>query len=214
MRYILLFAGVLFLCNCRTSKTLTHNTNPSDTLIRFNAWGLPYFKTMGIVREVNGKWGFYEDYVIGCTVTDAEIDSLTRENEIAARPIVAKYGRNWYKKYSKELSIALATPELLLPTLHFSEKVYKKREELLLTGDTLFYHFKPAKAAGVYNVDVVGWQRLGTEKRWVSYCRYRLSHNKILPQLIRRKISTDTVYLHNNVYFSEENRFSVYPRNL
>ncbi|PSL34846.1 hypothetical protein [Chitinophaga ginsengisoli] len=211
MRYILLFAGVLFFCNCRTPNTFTHNTNASDTLIRFNTWGLPYFKALGIIDSVNSKWGFYEDNVMGCIVTKAEIDSLTRDNEIAARPLVARYGSNWHKKYSKELHIALATPGLMTPSIYFNEEVTKKREELQLVGDTLFYHFKRTRAIGTYNVDVVGWQRQGTEKKWVSYYRYRLSYKKPIPKLITRKIRTDTVYLHNNIYFSEDS-FDAYLR--
>ncbi|MCF6407907.1 hypothetical protein L3C95_33780 [Chitinophaga filiformis] len=212
MRYILLFAGVLLFCNCRTSQTISRNTNSPDTLIRFNAWGLPYFKTKGITDSVNRKWGFYEDYVIGCGVLQTQIDSLTRDNEIAARPLVAKYGKNWHKKYERDLSLAFATPAQIIQPLHFSEEITKKRDELQLVGDTLFYHFKQGKAAGTYKVDVVGWQRQGNEKRWVSYYKYYLSHKTIEPKLLSNKIRTDPAYLHNNVYFLEKPE-EVYPKN-
>jgi hypothetical protein len=204
MKYILLFAWVqLLFCNCHTSRTVTHNANSSDTLIRLIAYGRSWPKALKVQSMLSSKWGFYYDCVFGCTISQAEIDSVERINAIAERPLITRYGKNWKEKFGRELTIALATPELICQLFHFDTKVEEKRKELQLQGDTLFYHFKPAKAACTYNVDVVGWQRLGVQKKWVSYFKYYVNYPEYKIKLIRNKIRSDTAYLSNNFYFSE-----------
>ncbi len=162
--------------------------------------------------SLSRKWGFYYDLVIGCGVSEAIIDSLTKDNAIAARPLVKRYGKNWEKKFSRELSALTATPDLGCILLGHEDKVVQKQQELQLQGDTLFYHFKPAKAPGTYNVDIVGWQRQGVQKRWVSYFKYHVSCVDYRTTLTRKKIRSDTAYLSNNIYISNED-LKTYPRN-
>lgn len=213
MKYILLFAWVLVLfCNCHTSRTFTHNTNSSDTLIRLSAWGLPYFKTLRTQDSLTRKWGFYYDLVIGCGVSEAIIDSLKKDNAIAERPLVARYGKNWNKKFWTEFTIITTTPEDCYPLFHHNKEVEEKRKELQLLGDTLFYHFKLGKTPGSYDVDIVGWQRHDAQKKWVSYYKYHVNYLDLRATLSRKKIRTDTAYLSNNTYISNED-FKAYPRN-
>lgn len=212
MKYPLLFAWLLLFCNCRTPNTFTQHKQPFDTLIRFVAYGFAPIRALQIQSEVSSKWGFYYETVAGCTVSQAEIDSLEAYNAIAERPLVARYGKNWREKYGKDLSIAMATPKDGCLYIHFNTALKEKRKELQLQGDTLFYHFKPAKDPGTYNVDLVGWKRRGIQKTWVSYYRYHINYIKSQAKLVRQKVRSDTAFLHNNLYFSEED-FETHPRN-
>lgn len=212
MKYILLFVWVLLFCNCRTPSTFTHNTKPSDTLIRLVTYGFAPLDIVQIESEVAHKWGFYYQCVAGCTVSQADIDSFNAYNTIAERPLVAKYGKNWRKKYGKELSIALATPAHSCFYFHYNKEVDEIRKELQIYGDTLFYHFKPAKIPGAYNVDLVGWQHLDSQKTWVSYGRYYVNYGKSIVKQTSTKVRSDTAFLHNNIYFSDED-YKAYPRN-
>lgn len=139
MKYILLFAWVLLLfCNCHTSRTFTHNTNSPDTLIRLIAYGRSSSKALRVQSMLSSKWSFYYDCVFGCTISQAEIDSVERINAIAERPLIARYGKKWKEKFGRELKIAMATPGLICLLFHFDAKVEAKRKELKLQGDTLF----------------------------------------------------------------------------
>jgi len=203
MRYISLFASLIFLCHCNTYKTAATKNSPPDTLITLIAWGLPDFANYDKEMRLAHKYGF-TNQEMGCTISDQEIDSFIRYNEIAERPIVAKYGKNWKVKYKRELRAIIATPEECCYLIHFTQEVFDKRKE---RSDSLFYHFEPTKHRGIYNVEVVGYQ----QKTWVSFFRYHLNYIEEKVTLKRKSIKTSPSYLSNNYYFSDDT-FTATPR--
>lgn len=203
MKYISLFACMIFLCNCRTYQTAASKQHKPDTLITLISYGLPDFRTYAEESMLAHKWGFTRQEM-GCVVTQQEQDSFNRYNEIAERPIVAKYGKNWHTKFQKELKKITASPEECCTLIHFTKEVWDKRKEL---GDSLFYHFEPTKHAGIYNVEVVGYQ----QQTWVSFFRYHINYIEDKATLTRKSIKISPSYLTNNIYFSDDT-FTATPR--
>ncbi|ACU62507.1 hypothetical protein [Chitinophaga pinensis] len=195
MKYLYLFILVVLLCNCRTAQSSRSSATSSDTLVRITAWGYPDGDFAEARYELSRKWGFYYDPVGNCTLDQAAIDSLTRLNEIATRPLIKKYGKNWAVKFNREMCIMGASPQTMyiLSILSLME-TWDVTKAFGARGDTVFYHFTPTRQKGIYHADAMRWTQNNGVKEWGSLMRYRIDNSTFNVKLIsKRFIREDTV---------------------
>lgn len=203
MRYLSLFVVVVLLCNCRMTQSSCSSSIASDTLVRVTAWGRPdrdFAEARSILSE---KWGFYYDVVGNCTIDQSAIDSLTRLNEIAERPLIKKYGKNWKRKFAREVNIMGASPQTMytLSILSLLE-TWDITKTFGARGDTVFYHFTPTRQKGIYLADAMGWTQHNGVKAWGSLIKYRIDNNTFKAKLIsKRFIKADT--MKTPLYFAD-----------
>ncbi|TWV98776.1 hypothetical protein [Chitinophaga pinensis] len=184
MRYLYLFVLIALLCNCRTTQSFRHiATTASDTLVRIATWGYPDRDSWAAQQELSHKWGFYYELAGNCTIEQSAIDSLTRLNEIAERPLVKKYGKHWRSRFGREVNIMSAKPQTmyLLSILNMKE-TWDTTKAFEMRRDTLFYYFTPTPKKGIYLADAIGWTHHNGVKTWGSLMRYH-AHQ---PTLITR----------------------------
>ncbi|MGX5818746.1 hypothetical protein ACWKWU_11150 [Chitinophaga lutea] len=210
-RILMLMTACLLFYGCRSSHSAAR-TGTTDTLVRIISWGLPDFSIAAEQYKLSRQWGFYFDDVAGCVVSSAEIDSFTAVNRQAERPLVSRYGKDWLKRFHRELAAQTATPERAYVLFHYNDEVSRKREELARSGDTLFYHFKPAKRRGSYDVDIVGWKREGDQKEWVSFFSYYVNYAESSAVLQRKSSKAAPVVPPSYLYYSEDT-FTLLTRN-
>ena len=166
-------------------------------------WGLPFWPIKEKESELSREWGFYFDIAGDCTSSPAEIDSMKKMNEMTARPLVKKYGKNWHEKFSQQLKLRMATPDGMHKLYLRYTNSYLHCEELLRSrGDTLFTRFKPTARRGVYIVEALGWSRKDTVNEWGSFIKYRIDNRQSGLELIRDKfIKEDDHHKHGHLYY-------------
>lgn len=173
--------------------------------MRITTWGYPFGDFAEARYNLARKWGFYYDPVGNCTIEQSDIDSLTRLNEIAERPLIQKYGKNWGHKFGREVNIMGATPKTmyLLSILSVPE-TWETNKAFGARGDTIFYHFTPTRKKGIYLANAMGLIQNNGAKEWGSLLRYRIDNSNFKAKLIsKRFIKEDTI--RTPLYFDDGN---------
>lgn len=102
---------VAFSCNNQISSSdpkaqqENYTKKVQDTFeFRILTSGLPpdpkYVKALSVVEK---KWGIQYYPVAGCIVSKELEDSMNRWNNVAEKRIEAKYGKDWWKTFHKEV---------------------------------------------------------------------------------------------------------------
>lgn len=55
------------------------------------------------LMQVGEKWGIEYDWITGCIVPDNLMDSMEKWNNLVEKRIEAKYGKDWWKTFDKEV---------------------------------------------------------------------------------------------------------------
>ncbi|MGC4233287.1 MAG: hypothetical protein QM594_09950 [Niabella sp.] len=166
-------------------------TKATKHTFRLLTYGLPNFQKQNAENVISSKWGIEFYAVAGCDVSQELQDSVEQHNKIVEPLIEKKYGKNWEKKFYKEVDDEFEKEEKVITLVEKLHYIEKRQVEMEKEGNGLHYTITPIQNSTKYNVFVQGWGKWDGEDEWVTYYKLLVDYKTKSVKLISDKITRE-----------------------
>lgn len=155
---------------------------------RLLVYGLPNFLRQNAEDVIANKWGI-EFYPVGDCSTPREIaDSAEKHNTVVKARIAKKYGRNWSKRFDKEVDAEFARQQQITAWAESLDYVKKKKEQMEANGELFFNLLTPVPHTHKYDVQIRGWEKYQGEDIFFRFYRFEVDYKTKHIKLISDKM--------------------------
>jgi len=179
----------LILLTVMLQVTLSFAQTQSSQRLRFLTSGLPEIGKQHAESVVAARWGIELYPAAGCIVNTKLSDSIRQENE-KVRPLFdARYGKNWWAKFSKEVDKEYLVEKIIFPLVDSLTYVRRKKAEMDSLDYRLDYVLTPIPKSTKYYVSVVFPKIQNPEEdfEWVTFCKLVINYQTKSVKLISRQ---------------------------
>lgn len=183
---------ILTLLVIFTQASICFGQNKSaKRTFRVLVYGLPDFERQNAQNVIAEKWGIEFYPVAGCTVSQELQDSVEQENKKVDPLIERKYGKDWYKRYDKEVNAEFEIEKKVSAQIDKLNYIRKKQTEMEKEGNGLHYIMSPVSNSTKYNVSIEGWGKWKGEDEWLTYYKLVVDYKTKTVKLLSDKISKE-----------------------
>jgi hypothetical protein len=195
--FLSLIATVFFCCDCKSQTQKADKKLLPYTIL---VYGLPNFERQNAEGVIAKKYGIRFYAVAGCVVTRGLEDSVEKENKPAYTAIEKKYGKDFWKKFNREVDEEFVKEENVKEILGKQQYINSKQRELEKEGNGLSYIMNP-KGSGIYDIIAYGWGKVKEENKLVIYYRLLVYTDDRSVKMINNKIeSFEQIQLFQDFY--------------
>ena len=194
MKAIAILFTVLLATACHQPKKVDKPVakQPKQEVQKLEYWtyGLPNPAYKPNAEAVlSRKWGFVTKSVAGCVVTPGLLDSVALHNKAVDKSLLAKYGKNWNDRYTKELAAEVVRQKKVADILDRDPDLNIKRNQIEKEDGALNYYMWPSTNQEMYEVTVTGWKMVKEESVNILYGTYEVDLNNSSTSLKSGKVT-------------------------